>query len=319
MGYYEQKWLESDHGRLDIFCLFENEHQAQTFLDFLNIQHPNLKFTIAKEHMKQLPFLDVLNTRSDRLTTSVYRKSTFTGLLQNYNSFVPFTYKKGLIKTLIDRTFHLNNTWVGFHLDLKKLKVILQKNEYPLKLIDKSVYRYLSKKIINKPSETDPVKTNDNIRYFKLPFIGNFSKFTENKLQKLTKQFCKEGSNIKIVFSTFKLASLFSTKDKVPYGLKSYIVYKFLCAGCNASYVGETYRHISTRIHEHLETDKSSNIYGHLLKNPQCKSICDENCFSILDSARTKYTLKLKEGMYIKWLKPSLNKQVKCILPSILV
>ena len=177
MGYCEQKWLESDHRRLvkfyveDIFCLFENEHQAQTFLDFLNIQHPNLKFTIEKEHMKQLPFLDVLNTRSDRLTISVYRKSTFTGLLQNYNSFVPFTYKKGLIKTLINRTFRLNNTWVGFHLDLEKLKVILQKNEYPPKLIDKSVYRYLSKKIIKKPSETDPVKTNDNIRYFKLPFI----------------------------------------------------------------------------------------------------------------------------------------------------
>ena len=121
----------------------------------------------------------------------------------------------------------MNNTWVGFHLDLEKLKVILQKNEYPPKLIDKSVYRYLSKKIINKPSETDPVKANDNIRYFKLPFIGKLSKFTENKLQKLTKQFCKEGTNIKIVFSTFKLASLFSTKDKVPYGLKSYVVYKF--------------------------------------------------------------------------------------------
>ena len=78
-------------------------------------------------------------------------------------------------------------------------------------------------------------------------------------------------------------------------------------------------RQISTQTHEHLETDKSSNIYQHFLKNPQCKFTCDENCFSILDSARTKYTLKLKEGMYIKWLKPSLNKQVKWILPPILV
>ena len=69
--------------------------------------------------MKQLSFLDIFNTCSDRLITSVYRKSTFTGLLQNYNSFVPFTYKKGLIKTLIDRTFRLNNTWHGFHLDLE--------------------------------------------------------------------------------------------------------------------------------------------------------------------------------------------------------
>ena len=81
--------------------------------------------------MKQLPFMDVLNTRSEILITSVYRKSTFTGLLQNCNGFVPFTYKKGLIKTLIDRTFPLNNTWDGFHLDLEKLKVILQKNQIP--------------------------------------------------------------------------------------------------------------------------------------------------------------------------------------------
>ena len=227
--------------------------------------------------MKQPPFLDVLNTRSDRLITTVYRKSTFTGLLQNYNSFVPFTCNKGLIKTLIDRNFRLNNTCHS--LDLGKLKVILQKNEYPPKLTDKSVNKYLSKKIMNKPSETVPSKIKENIRYFKLTFIGKFSKFTENKLQRLTKQFCKEDTNIKIVFSIFKLVSLFSTKGKVLCGIKSYVVYKFVCAGCNASYVDDTYRHISTRTHEHLKTDKSSNIYRDLLKNPQCKSICDENCF----------------------------------------
>ena len=59
MGYNEQKWLESDHGRLkfyrryvdDIFCVFENEHQVLTFLDFLNSQLPNINFTIEKEHM----------------------------------------------------------------------------------------------------------------------------------------------------------------------------------------------------------------------------------------------------------------------------
>ena len=52
---------------------------------------------------------------------------------------------------------------------------------------------------------------------------------------------------------------------------------------------------------EYLETDKSSNIYRHLFKNPHCKSIYDENCFSILDSARTKYALKLKEGVYLNY------------------
>ena len=112
MGYSEQKRIESDHGRLgkfyrkyveDIFCLFENEHQPLTFLDFLNSHHPNLNFTIEKEDMKQLTFLDILSTRSDRLIASVYRKNTFTGLLLNYNTFVLFTYINGLVKTLIDR------------------------------------------------------------------------------------------------------------------------------------------------------------------------------------------------------------------------
>ena len=77
--------------------------------------------------MKQLPFLDALNTRSDRLISIIYTKSTFAGLLQNCNSFTPLTYKKGLTKTLIDQTFRLNNTWDGFQLDLEKLKGILQK------------------------------------------------------------------------------------------------------------------------------------------------------------------------------------------------
>ena len=40
---------------------------------------------------------------------------------------------------------------------------------------------------MNKPSETEPIKTKEKIRYFKLPFTRTFPKFNENKLQKLTK------------------------------------------------------------------------------------------------------------------------------------
>ena len=63
----------------------------------------------------------------------------------NYNSFTSPNYKKGLIKTLIDRTFRINKTWSGFHYDILtvmkelNLKSVLQKNEFPLKLIDKSI------------------------------------------------------------------------------------------------------------------------------------------------------------------------------------
>lgn len=47
-----------------------------------------------------------------------------------------------------------------------KIEGDFTKNEYPPNLIDKSVNEYLSKKIINKPSETEPGKTKENIWYF---------------------------------------------------------------------------------------------------------------------------------------------------------
>ena len=52
--------------------------------------------------------------------------------------------------------------------------VILQKNEYPPKLTDRSVNKYLSTKTINMPSETEPSKRKENTSYFKLPFTGQF-------------------------------------------------------------------------------------------------------------------------------------------------
>ena len=47
-----------------------------------------------------------------------------------------------------------------------------------------------------------------------------------------------------------------------------------------------------------------------IFKNPQCKSICADTYLSILKLIRTEYTLKLKEGMYMKRLKSPLRKQV---------
>ena len=157
MGYHKNKWRNSEESSTvlfykryvdDIFCLFKCETDAERFLNFLNWQHPNIKFTIEKEKNKQLPFLDILNdSSSNKLVTSVYRKPTYTGLLTNYNSFTSPNYKKGLIKTLINRTFRINSTWSGFRYDILNLKSVLQKNEFPLKLIDKSISKYLSNNV----------------------------------------------------------------------------------------------------------------------------------------------------------------------------
>ena len=100
---------------------------------------------------------------------------------------------------------------------------------------------------------------------------------------------------------------MFNVKDAIPKSLKSF-VYKFVCPGCNPCHIGETTRHLSTRIKEHLEMDKKPNILAHLDNNETCKALSTGNCFEIIDSASTSFRLKLKEAMHKNWKKPSLNK-----------
>ena len=104
---------------------------------------------------------------------------------------------------------------------------------------------------------------------------------------------------------------MFSVKDPIPLDLHLHVVYKFSCAGCNACYIGETSWHLSTRVHEHLSSDRNSHIYQHLQQSQACRGLANKNCFSIVDCAPNKLQLILKEAMHIKWENPTLNKQLK--------
>ena len=100
---------------------------------------------------------------------------------------------------------------------------------------------------------------NNERRYFKLPFMGMYSKVTQNKIQKLCKRFCKT-VKVRLVFTSNKVGQTFSYKDYYPRVLNSKVVYKFVCASCNASHVGQTHRHLTTRIDEHFVKNKNSHI-----------------------------------------------------------
>ena len=41
-------------------------------------------------------------------------------------------------------------------------------------------------------------------------------------------------------------------KDRIPVFLRSGIVYKFKCGGCNSNYHGKTKRHFKVRMREHF-------------------------------------------------------------------
>ena len=140
---------------------------------------------------------------------------------------------------------------------------MLQRNLYPIKLIIRIARSYLNNKIssFNKVHQPE-----SNTRYYKLPFIGRFSGQAQENFDALIKKYCKSVS-VKVVLTPFKIGQSFLNKNSVTSSLQSNVVYQFKCAGCSACYIGETTRHISSHIEEHLKTDKQSHIYKHLQNN----------------------------------------------------
>ena len=87
--------------------------------------------------------------------------------------------------------------------------------------------------------------------FIALPYLGNLSLAIRTHLQNSINKnlpFCK----IKVIFkSTTRLSEFSRFQDKVPFNLRSNVVYKFSCGRCNATYYGETCRDLSIRVGEH--------------------------------------------------------------------
>ena len=118
-------------------------------------------------------------------TVNLDRKKTFTGLWTNDFSFTPFSYKLGLIRTLVDRTYKINNTWEAFNEDIKKLLLILRKNLFPRHIVERVTRQYITKTqtLSNIPASPPSNSTH----FFKLPYVGPFSIVAQNRLRKPTR------------------------------------------------------------------------------------------------------------------------------------
>ena len=195
MGFHESKWLNEYNLNKpkfylryvdDILPAFDNEQDSLNFLNLLNNRHPNIKFTIEKQMKHSIAFLDVFisGINYQNLTLQTYHKSTYTGLLLNFNSFTSFSYKISLIRCLIDMSLKICNNWKSFHADIESIKSNLIKNAYPPFLINKVIKKYHNYKF---SSNQNQLKDTSDVHYFKLLYIGNLSHHIKNKLSKLCK------------------------------------------------------------------------------------------------------------------------------------
>ena len=121
----------------DTLTIVPNIASANKFLETLNHCHPSVKFTMEIENNGMLPFLGTqLLNKSTQIQTKVYVKPTNTGLLLHYKSHVDDRYKRGLLKTMLDRAFRLSSNWSYFSDECDRLKMVFSRLSYPDRLIN---------------------------------------------------------------------------------------------------------------------------------------------------------------------------------------
>lgn len=126
---------------------------------------------------------------------------------------------------------------------------VLIRNNYPLNFIFDVLYKRINYLINSNKNNINLVQDKENSqdsnkKYFVLPYIPSF--------YKLFNKFFKDTDINLAFFSLNKLHNIIKAhKDITPGCDNMNIVYKINCNNCDASYVGQTKRHMKTRIKEH--------------------------------------------------------------------
>ena len=296
----------------DTFVLFDEPTKATNFLNFLNNQHDNIKFTIEQEQNRTLPFLDTsISINNNKFESSIYRKPTFTGLGTHFLSFTQKIYKINSIKTLIYRSFHLSSTYLNFHNDITFLKKFFIDNGYPSNLFHNILKTFLNKTYIQEPA----VQTVSKCKIFiPMPYFGYISDKIKNELQPLLTKLYPHLS-IKLVFkNTYSIGSLFKIKDRLPESLCSSIIYSYRCVDCSSTYIGSSIRQFHCRTHEHrnlsvrtglpLASERFSSIMEH---SKEKGHRINNNSFEIISRCHNNFDIRYLEALYILKRKPNLN------------
>ena len=290
------------------YKIFSEGHNIQPFLDFINSLHQNNKFTI--EYAKDtFPFSNVEIIFNDySFDSCIYRKPTHTGQMLHFKALCPDSWKRGLILCLLNIAKRLCSNDNLFHLEIEKLRTMFKLNGYP---------NYYFNKVLNKfQNPTHSISDNDNSDdvyiCLKIPFIGDHSYNLSKKLKGIIEADNK--CKVRIIFKSFKVRNYFSLKAKTPNNLLSNVVYKFTCQNDSGiTYIGETKRHLITRVGEHLSLSKvyqNSEVESHAHNCPNCVLNASFDSFSIVKKCFNNFDASIHEALLARRRNPALNRQL---------
>ena len=245
---------------------------------------------------QQIPFLDMLiERRENKLSTAWYSKPTDTGVYLSYHACAPTKHKRNIEEGAVHRIHHTTSSWLAFHSGLETLAKRLEANQYPPNFYGPIIRDTVTKIIGLQPSETTPQIKSDSHssrNIFTTQYRGRISDLLGKKLRQTT--------GCSVVFNTRKLKTVLpSLKSPITKELRSSVVYKISCSGCNSCYVGQTVRHLQTRLSEHLRAP----VGGHF---DSCEG-SEKWTVDILATCNNSIKLLTLEAPHIANEKPSLN------------
>ena len=115
LAHHEQIWLDSCPLEYrssyywwyvdDRLVLFKSSDHLKQFQSYFYSCQVNITFTVETEQSSKI-FLDInIICEKGKFIASVYQKPSFSGVHTHFDSFLPDTYKIGMIYTLVNRWF----------------------------------------------------------------------------------------------------------------------------------------------------------------------------------------------------------------------
>ena len=159
----------------EIFAVFEKDLRFQPFLEQINSQYPNIKFTIEESVDNVLSFLDTeIRIIGDEFESCVYRKSTNTDVLLNFGAVCPAAWKKGIILGSLNRAKLICSSLELFRREVNKLRLMFLKNGYSKSFFDKVLGSFENRQGKEKSDRKEKKDIDFNLM-IKIPFVGSIS------------------------------------------------------------------------------------------------------------------------------------------------
>ena len=127
--------------------------------------------------------------------------------------------------------------------------------------------------------------------------LGPLSFEIWSHLQKCFKNYIPYCSLKLVHQSKSRISNLFNFKDVVNTKLSSHIVYTFMCSCCNATYYGQTQRHLFVRASEHLGI---TLLTGKFVKTPTKSANFDHMLLDGHKASFDNFWILLKESNTFK-------------------